>query len=449
LWLVFLIASARILGPEDFGVYALATVMVSIVFIVFESGIDVNTMKRLAVGTGTDPKLVSVSLFSKLLVFGVCGITLWFGSWFAAADTKAYIQLAIPIAILQFGVIFIRHLFRGCVWFDLEARSIVTERALTIVAGSLALWLYGDLASYMTAFIAAYVVITIVDWRRFRARSGMTVSYPGIGPVLSHIRRSATIGVYNALSVLFTRISTVAMHFGGIPAADIGRFNSGIRLFDSFALLPTIVSDPLYPRICSAIRDKDELTSILRFPTVLLFSVTTLASSLVLTHHGIVVGWILGDAYTVASFEIALVFSTIILFSLNTITTKLIIAAEREVQMSKILGALLLSQLAFLYVAITGHGLTAVVWVYVVHEALYNLILAGLAYQLLHAWRLIRDVGLVALSAVLPAGVVLFAPIEDPMLAIPFQATAMGLLLMLTGIFRWDQVRRLWTYLRS
>lgn len=446
---MFIIASARILGPEDFGIYALATVMVSIVFIVFESGIDVNTMKRLAVGSGTDPNLVSVSLFSKMLVFGVCGVMVWIGSWLSAGDTMAYVRLAIPIAMMQLGVIFIRHLYRGLVWFDLEARSIVTERAVTIVCGTLALWLFGDVATYMVAYIAAYLVIIAADWRRFRIRSGITVTYPGIGPVLSHIRHSATIGVYNALSVLFTRISTVVMHIGGLPTADIGRFNSGIRLFDSFALLPTIVSDPLYPRICAAIRDRDALTSIIRFPTIFLFTLTIMASSLLLLHHEYLIGWILGDAYRVASFEIALVFSTIVVFSVNTITTKLIIASEQESVMSRILGALLVSQVGFVIIAATRFGLLEIVLVYVAHELAYNVILAAIAFRHLHQRPLVRDLGLVVGAASLAAFVAARLPIDEPLITMPLQAAIMGGLLIATGLYRWDHLTRFTTQVRS
>lgn len=449
MWLVFILASARILGPEAFGLYALATVIVSVVFIVFEAGIDVTAMKRLSTTSEPDQGLVNLSLFSKWLILTICGLFIWSGSWAMDADLGTLVRLAIPIAMLQFGVVFMRHLYRGHVWFELEAKSIVTERGASIVFGSVALWWSADVILFMVAFIAAYLLVLLADWHRYRSRSRHNVSYPGLRAVLRHIRTSASIGLYNAFSVLFTRVSSIVMHIGGLPAADIGRFNSGIRLFDSFALLPTILSDPLYPRICASIRDRDALTGIIRFPAVFLFTVTTLAAGVLLTHHETIIGWILGDAYQVASLEIALVFSTIVMFSQNTITTKLIIAAEKERLISKILGVLLVSQVTFLAIALRYGDFLSVVAAYVAHEVLFNLILAAIAYRHVDIARLFRDLVWVGGAAVASAWAAMWMPTPHPVLSMLAQAGIMAALLIAAGIYRLDHVTRLLTHLRT
>jgi len=449
LWLVFILASARILGPEAFGLYALATVIVSIVFIVFEAGIDVTAMKRLSTTSEPDPALVNLSLYSKWLILSGCGFLVWIGSWVMDAELATLVRMAIPIAILQFGVLFMRHLYRGHVWFEMEAKSIVTERGASILFGSVALWWSADVIHFMIAFVAAYLVVLLADWHRFRSRSRHRVSFPGLRPVLRHIRTSASIGLYHAFSVLFTRVSSIVMHIGGLPAADIGRFNSGIRLFDSFALLPTILSDPLYPRICASIQDRDALTGIIRFPAVFLFTVTTLAAGLLLTHHETIIGWVLGDAYRVASLEIALVFSTIVMFSQNTITTKLIIAAEKERLISKILGVLLVSQVAFLVIALRYGDFLTVVAAYVAHEVLFNLILGAIAYRHVDIARLVRDLGWVGGAAVASAWAAAWITVPHPVLSMLIQAGIMGALLIAAGIYRLDHLTRLWTHLRS
>lgn len=449
LWFVFIIVSARILGPEDFGLFALATVMVSILFIVFESGVDVSTMKTLAMKPEEHHRLVDNGFFAKLLVIASCGLLAYLGSFGLKPEVGSLVRLAIPISAMQAILMFMRHIYRGRVWFDLEGRSIVVERGFIILFASISLWISGDVIWYMVAYVIAYGIVLTFDWLMLTHRSQHHVSIPPFRVAFAHIRTSVSIGVYNALSVLFTRIGTIVLYGAGMGKADIGRFNSGIRLFDSFALLPTIISEPLYPRICTTIHNRDALTDIVRFPAVFLFAVTVFASSILLANHRFIIDLILGADYAISSLEIALTFSTIVLFSMNTITTKLIIASGRENVLSRILFVMLASQIAALLLVMPHYGLIGVVLVYVGHEVLYNTILTMIAYRSTHAWRIYSGYGLVMVAAFIGFAVTYIISISIPVVSILVQATVMTAMMLAFGLFRFEQLQRLFTSIRS
>lgn len=442
-WLVFILFSARILGPESFGLYSLAVLIVSVVFIVFELGVDVNTFKSLATTQDREPSLIHRAFMAKSVLSTLCGLMLAGMSFFLDASLGEFIRIAIPFLMAQSMILFVRHLFRAYIRFDLESRSILVERSTTIVLGSLALWLTADAKWYLMAFTAAYGFTVVHDLIQFKRNSGITFARSTPGSVVSYIRTGASIGVYNALGVLFSRVSSIIFYAGGMSTADIGRFNSGNRLFDSFALLPTIITEPLYPRMCKAINNRNELTELVRFPAVFQFAFGTLAAMLAVTHHQALIGFLLGAEYAVASLEIALTFSVLMAFSVTTITSKLIIAAGEERVMSRILVVFTISQIVFLYMASQLWGLMGVVLVYVAHEASYAIVLSGVAFRRLNHWDVVRGYVWVLLSALVSLGLIELIPEVNPLVAITFQTIFFGMMLFATRILRIDHATRL------
>jgi len=447
-WFVFILFSARILGPESFGLYSLAVLFVSVVFIVFESGVDVNTFKSLATTDDRDPSIIGMAYMAKTVIIVACGVLIAAVSFLFNPTLGDYIRITIPFIMAQSIILFVRHLFRAYIWFDLESRSIIVERALVILFGSLALWLSADVRWYLMAFTIAYMLTAAHDVLLFKRRSGYVFATSAIHSVVLYIQQGASIGVYNALGVVFYRISSIVFYVGGMPTSDIGRFSAGNRLFDSIALLPTIITEPLYPRMCKAIHNRDQLTDLIRFPAVFQFAFGAMAAMLTLTHHEFIIGFLLGAEYAVASLEIALTFSVILAFTVTTITTKLIIAAGQERVMSRILVVFTISQIFFLYIASQYYGLMGVVLVYVAHETMYAFVLSSVAFRWLNYWEVVRGYLLVIVSALVAVGATALLYSWHPIFVIAIQTALFGMMLFATRILRIDHITRLFAFIQ-
>jgi O-antigen/teichoic acid export membrane protein len=130
-------------------------------------------------------------------------------------------------------------------------------------------------------------------------------------------------------------------------------------------------------------------------------------------------------------------------FSVTTITSKLIIAAGEERVMSRILVVFTISQILFLYLASQVWGLMGVVLVYVAHEALYAIVLSGVAFRRLNHWDVVRGYMLVLLSALASLGLTLLIPDFNPLVSISLQTIFFGMMLFATRVLRIDHITRL------
>lgn len=447
-WFVFILISARILGPEAFGLYSLAVLLVSVVFIVFELGVDVNAFKTLASSDERDSSIISKAFMAKAMILSTCGFILISLSFFLEPKLGGLVRIAVPFVIAYMVMLFVRHLFRAHIWFDLESRSIIAERMITITFGSFALWLSSDVRWYLSAFVAGYGLTVAHDLFHFIKKSGFKFQANPLREVFKLIVSGASVGIYNALGMIFSRISSLVFYIGGMPTSDIGRFTAGNRLFDSFALLPTIITEPLYPRMCKAIHNRDQLTDLVRFPAVFQFAFGTLTAMVALTHHETLIGFLLGPEYAVASLEIALTFSVIMAFTVTTITSKLIIAAGQERMMSRILLVFTISQILLLFAASQFWGLMGVVLVYVAHEFLYSFVLSVIAFRWVKIAEVVSGYAMVMLSAVASIGIHLLLPSLHPLLAISLHIASFGVMLFLTRILRIDHITRLYAFIR-
>jgi O-antigen/teichoic acid export membrane protein len=164
IWLFFLFYSARILGPNEFGVYMLALSYVSIVYTFLEGGIDIYTVRELSSGKKEFQHLFPNTLFIKsvtgILTIGVVLILAFF-----------VLSSTVPGIILIYGGVYIlaysltthvRFIFRSFEVLKYEAISIFVEKISVVSLCLIALLWRSSAVFFMAAFSAGYLITSVI-----------------------------------------------------------------------------------------------------------------------------------------------------------------------------------------------------------------------------------------------------------------------------------------------
>lgn len=258
--LVLVVVAARALGPADFGVFAFALALGTLVAILPSWGFDTLLIQRGSVGHDQLPALLAelltlrIALAAPVLVLLAAGELVQRGPG-TAGWASVLVVFACLLDTFSDG-------FRSAATArEAQGRCAVVQ-IVQRVSGTglviLAMITHGGLLGVSAGYTAGSV-IGLLGMSVALRRLGITPAWRSVtrACVRDTLRRSHVLGAYAVVSMALLKINIVLL---GLQAGDVavGVYAAAYRLLETVLFIPWVVSRALYP-VMTAAPDPDRI----------------------------------------------------------------------------------------------------------------------------------------------------------------------------------------------
>ncbi|MFA5832244.1 MAG: oligosaccharide flippase family protein [Bacteroidota bacterium] len=333
LWFFFLLVSARVLGPAEFGKYMLAISFISVAVGIFEGGIDIHLIRTLA----SEPKRY-FTFFSQ---------TTWIkvGSGIIASIAAYALSLFIPSLVTDYNLFFaavifgitsaalthFRFVFRAYEIMQYEAWSIVVEKISVILFCGIALLFFPTAFSYGFSFAIAYLLASLVTLLLVFKKVGKPAFIPEFRNLVSEIIKPALpFATMNIFIIVYLRSGTLLLAIITQNDQLIGYFNAGYRIVEAFVLIPSMIIAPIYPVFARRINDKEVVSRLAMDALRIILSMAMLISVPIFILHDEVTLLLFGDFYKDASSSVGILCLAMIPIGINWVVGSLVAVSGRQ-----------------------------------------------------------------------------------------------------------------------
>lgn len=371
LWFLFLMMSARFLGPAEFGRFMFALSFVAVLGYLFEGGLDNYLMREVARDRARFRELFATTATLKILsgiLVGVVGV-----SMAAIVGLDARYMLLIAVAAghpLTNGLMqHTRFAFRGLEVMQFEAWSIVVEKIAVLLFCGAALLMVREATVFMAGFVLAYAFACTVTILALRHRMGLpTQRMTPRQAWLGVLRPAFPFAIMGMFMVVYNRAGTLMLQWLTGSDVAVGFFGAGSRIVEGFALLPAIVVMPLYATFARSREDAGAVRRLVpRAMRGLLVIATTLAV-LILLFAGDVTRLLYGEAFVPAAGTIGVTVLTMIPLGLTWLFINLAGAVGRQAELNRWIIGVTAMNLMLNYVLISSLGVDGAAWTAVITE---------------------------------------------------------------------------------
>mgnify|MGYP000064710915 CR=1 FL=1 len=316
---------ARILGPENYGLYSISTIVPSILALSLKLGMNQGLTKYLASLKVNDGERKIAKLLIHTLSFkSIAGLFLTiicftFSDYFAEyilrrPEIASYIQLASLLIVLQELLQTLNSAFVGLDRAEYSALTTDTQAVVKAVISTLlvvlGLGIYGALTGYVASYMAACALgFAVFLFKIYRPLNRSGTHNCQKGEFLEDLKLLIKYGFPLYLSIL---IGGLVAHYQNILLAfftsneDIGNFKAAMN----FNILITTISAPIATSLLPAFSKMEfESESIKNFfkHSVKYTSMVILpVATLIMLYSGEMVRIIYGESYKTASYFLSM-----------------------------------------------------------------------------------------------------------------------------------------------
>ncbi|HKJ33876.1 MAG TPA: oligosaccharide flippase family protein, partial [Balneolales bacterium] len=249
---VFIILATRLLGPDDFGKFAFTTSIVSFIYVFFEGGINIHTVRSISADKDNFDNNFYLQLFLKAgggLLTGIAAIIfLLFTNY---ESTIVYLTLiAIIFIIFNALMLHLRMYFRAFEVMKYESYSIAFEKfGLILICGSLLF-----ISQNVVLFTAFYAITYFITFLYTLVLLIKVIGRPKFHFPLSRIYNDVIVPAspFALMNILITgraSAGTLLLKFIKQKDTSVGYYSAPYRLLSSFLLFPNMITKPLLPVI--------------------------------------------------------------------------------------------------------------------------------------------------------------------------------------------------------
>jgi len=250
LLLVLLMIAARFLSADDYGRFAWAFALTTIIETVMDAGLGQLSVRA----TGRDKDWAGGAFGHVLglkLVWVVVGLTILVIVAPILKSDPRIIKLCYLMGIssaVRSYLLTARGVLQGLGRFDLEALAVVSDRVLLLVAGTAALWLGYGLFGLAFAFVGARLIMLAAVTILLRTVIGHVT--PAFDRASWRDLQTAALplGLFMIALNAYTLIDTVIL---GVMRSDaeVGWYAASYRIYDGLTYPPSIIAALLTPRL--------------------------------------------------------------------------------------------------------------------------------------------------------------------------------------------------------
>ena len=250
LLLVLLTIAGRFLSAADYGRFSYALALTTILETIMDSGLSQVTVRAVARDTSTADHLFRHVLGLKLVWIAV-GLALLAVIAPALRSDPVIIKLCYAMGIssaVRSYLLTARGLLQGLRRFDLEALTVVADRALLLVFGGVALWMGYGLFGLAAAFVLSR--LTMLGAVQFVLRRVVGSVRPAFDRTTWRDLQSVALplGFFMIALNTYSYIDTVIL---GLMRTDdeVGLYAASYRVYEGLTYAPSIVAAVLTPRL--------------------------------------------------------------------------------------------------------------------------------------------------------------------------------------------------------
>jgi len=240
---------ARILGPTQWGIVALAQALGMYYMMVVDFGFQLSATRRIARAHGDEQKM-------EVILAGVLGAKIVLSVF--CLLSLAVLQLVVP-AFKAHGLIMCEGAISGIasgfsmLWFyqgieDMKTSSAIDVAGRAISAGGIFLFVHTKNDAWRVLAVQAFGFTVITVWMLILAYRRVRFVWPTRSTTIEALRESASMFLFSGALSLYTTANTLILGMVASPYS-VGLFAGAEKLMRAMAGVLLPFSQSIYPRI--------------------------------------------------------------------------------------------------------------------------------------------------------------------------------------------------------
>ena len=265
---LLLIMAARYLGDVEFGKYCFALSFVNLFMMLGDWGVSYSTTIKISRDRSTAKfflgNLLGLQAATGILIFTLIALLAWILQ--LSRDIKLILYLQTFVLIAKTYKIGFRWMFKAFERFDLEALTLLIERAANFFVGLCVLIAWGKQA--LVPFVASFLAVKIADavLSGFILKLKVVFSRPRFQPAewIRLVKNGLPFVVAYTLQHVFFQVDTIMLKLIRTNA-EVGWYNAPFRIIEGLLVVPCIISYALIPTLSQAhLVSKETVTGLFR-----------------------------------------------------------------------------------------------------------------------------------------------------------------------------------------
>ncbi len=348
---------ARMLGPEDYGVFTAAVALAGIFGVLIQFGLPALLTRNVATnpqeGTRTAGCYLMIQILNTLPVL-------------AALPFLAHIlgftrEGTILCVVLIFAELFRsikmlwRSVMKGNSWFRMESVSVAIERFATVLCALAVLALTRNLLWVVTALMLVRLVdnLGVGGFLAGKVRLGKK---PCAHELRDAYRKALPFAVHGILWILYYQVDMVMLK-AMAPEKEVGYYGAAYRVVEIFSALPRVVFYVAFTRFARCMADNPAFLprKVLETCRILLF---VMLPPLVIVGYTQpwLMRWMFGQAYLPSILLLAVILPSLGMKMFSTLSEEFLLASGSEKKLPPLLLAVALSNIGVNLLLIPSMG---------------------------------------------------------------------------------------------
>ena len=247
---------ARLLGPNDFGVFAYWLSLSMLLALVTNYGLGPYVLREIGLDLNVAPRLIGDGLTAKLLLTSVIVLTSCFGVWVFEVDQTVVFWCLLVGAVADSFTEFLNTGLRASNRFDIETKIASIGAFLHALIIASIVTVFQDINSAAIAYFFSRIVLlalTVVGVSKYFSRVRLSSVKAGF----KLIKKSISYAVDFGFQSLFGQIDSLVLNYYSGPVA-VGLHQAGMRIFYGGLSGLQVMANVFLPR-ASAISANSEL----------------------------------------------------------------------------------------------------------------------------------------------------------------------------------------------
>jgi PST family polysaccharide transporter len=401
------VVTVRVLSIAEYGQFATAMAIVSIVGIVAEAGVSGLATRQITLDPKRTDRILGVALSAEIATATVGGILLVpLGLALGYPDAViALLALGALLILAQGALAAISGAFQGRRVFQLFALCIVLQATVMLAGGIGALAAGAGAVGLVASAGAAYAAAAVCAGTLLRRRLGLRPVYAGARrQILTFLRAAAPMAIVASIGIVYGRLALLLLSKLGDERA-VAVYNVPLTMVELTFLVPAAIATSFYPLLTRQLaEDRDDAER--SFDLLLrLFLFGSVPLALVLGLGGTdLITFAFGDAYAHAGEVMAVMAASVVANFFSYLAWYALLAGQRERRRVPAIMTGLALNVALSVILIPEHGAVGAAIALVVSDAF----MIGWVLLVVHRQVVALRVGRVVLRA-LPAAIAVIA----------------------------------------
>ncbi|MDB9528193.1 flippase [Oscillatoria sp. CS-180] len=246
---VLYIFIARILGPEQFGIFAAAIALAGILSLFIQFGLPRFTNREIAAQPETATRSIALFLLVECLTsLAVLIVFLPFALVFGYREkVLAVYYLALIAEVGRAVILTLRNAIKGLGWFRSESIVVFIERTVVFLLAALVLFRTQNLVLVISAMAIARVAFSL-SLLFYLSRKVRVFSPIRWAKIITTIKAAYPFAISGVLWILYYQVDIVMLEALSTKA-ETGFYSASYRVLEIFSALPRVIFYVIFTRL--------------------------------------------------------------------------------------------------------------------------------------------------------------------------------------------------------